>query len=375
MYLRADSAAGVRFLSSVREGRGLKPSARAAGVGKETGYRWLREVFLVLRSQGIGVEEAQAQLGYRSPLVQGWECDRLASRGDGRHHLAVPVSVEELFWDRFLAGNSAETAGRAAGVGRSTAYRRLQRRFAAMREEGTPARVAARQLRVAPARRSAWEAGRYRADKRARQRRVSAEMRAVRDSARHAESLLQARAPRWDVAVRDTRYWRLMRAGITNTAACKILGVNRRTGGRIRARHRQQTAPPVRPQSPLGRYLSLRERLQIADLLRLGLSMHQIAAELGPSPSTVKRELDRHRDGQGRYLPQNADHTARLERRRPRPHKLVANEPLRLVVQRKLNRCWSPDEISGWLRLTHPDDVSMWLCPETDLPVDLPARP
>jgi len=365
MYLRADSAAGVRFLSSVREGRGLKPSARAAGVGKETGYRWLREAFLVLRSQGIGVDGAQARLGYRSALVQGWECDRLVSRGDGRHHLAVPIGVEELFWDRFLAGDSVQTAGRAAGVGRSTAYRWLQRRFVALCEEGTPARVAARQLRVAPARRAAWETNRRRADERTRQRRVSAETRAVRDSVRHAESLMQARAPRSDVAVRDTRYWQLMRSGTTNTAACKILGVNRRTGGRIRARHRQQTAPPVRPQSPPGRYLSLRERLQIADLLRLGLSMRQIATELGRSPSTVKRELDRHRDEQGRYLPQSADHTARLQRRRPRTHKLLANERLRLVVQRKLNRCWSPDEISGWLRQTHPDDLSMRLCPET----------
>jgi len=89
----------------------------------------------------------------------------------------------------------------------------------------------------------------------------------------------------------------------------KILGVNRRTGGRIRARHRQQTAPPVRSQSPPRRYLSRRERPQIADLLRLGLSMRQIAVELGRRPSTVKRELDRHRDEQGRYLPQNADHT------------------------------------------------------------------
>jgi len=35
------------------------------------------------------------------------------------------------------------------------------------------------------------------------------------------------------------------------------------------------------------------------------------------------------------------------------------------VVQRKLNRCWSPDEISGWLRITHPEDGSMQLCPET----------
>ena len=38
---------------------------------------------------------------------------------------------------------------------------------------------------------------------------------------------------------------------------------------------------------------------------------------------------------------------------------------LRGLVQRKLNRCWSPDEISGWLRRTYPDDASMWLCPET----------
>jgi hypothetical protein len=41
MYLRRDSAAGVRFLAAVKEGRGLKPSARAAGSGKQTGYRWL----------------------------------------------------------------------------------------------------------------------------------------------------------------------------------------------------------------------------------------------------------------------------------------------------------------------------------------------
>jgi hypothetical protein len=49
MYLHRESAAGVRFLGAVQEGRGLKPSARAAGIGKETGYRWLREAFLALR--------------------------------------------------------------------------------------------------------------------------------------------------------------------------------------------------------------------------------------------------------------------------------------------------------------------------------------
>ncbi len=43
-----------------------------------------------------------------------------------------------------------------------------------------------------------------------------------------------------------------------------------------------------------GRYLDVRERLQIADLLRLGCSLRRIAAELGRHPSTIKRELDRH---------------------------------------------------------------------------------
>ena len=141
--------------------------------------------------------------------------------------------------------------------------------------------------------------------------------------------------------------------------------MNRRTGGRIRARYRQQTAAPTRPVAPSGRYLSLRERLQIADLLRLNYSMRCIAAELGRSPSTVKRELDRHRDEQGRYLPQGADHAARVQRRRPRQHKLISDPKLRRLVQRKLNRRWSPDEISGWLRRTYPADQSMWLCPET----------
>ncbi len=37
MYLQRDCAVGVRFLSAVKEERGLKPAARAAGVGKKTG--------------------------------------------------------------------------------------------------------------------------------------------------------------------------------------------------------------------------------------------------------------------------------------------------------------------------------------------------
>jgi transposase, IS30 family len=364
MYVRLDSAAGLRFLAAVRDGRGLKPSARAAGIGKETGYRLLRESFLVLRAQGLSIEEAQAELGYSSPLALEWE-QRVAYPGSGRHHLAAAAAVEDAFWRCYLAGDTLDAARRAAGVSRSTAYRWSRARFLQLREQGLTARAAAGRLRVPPARAKAWENERRRVGERARRDQEAAERRAVRESTRHAELLMRGRAPRSDVEVRDTRYWQLMRSGLTNTAACTILGVNRRTGGRIRARYRQQTAAPARPNPTSGRYLSLRERLQIADLQRLNYSMRRIAVELGRSPSTIKRELDRHRDEQGRYLPQSADHTARAQRRRPRQYKLIKNAALRKLVQRKLNRCWSPDEISGWLRRTYADDQSWWLCPET----------
>jgi transposase, IS30 family len=121
MHLRRDSPAGVRFLAAVKDGRGLKPSARAAGVGKETGYRWLRESFFVLRQQGVSVIAAQADLGYHSPTVVEWEARRAGDTG--RHHLAVDVTVEDAFWRCFLGGAELDVARSIVGVDRSTAYR------------------------------------------------------------------------------------------------------------------------------------------------------------------------------------------------------------------------------------------------------------
>ena len=51
--------------------------------------------------------------------------------------------------------------------------------------------------------------------------------------------------------------------------------------------------------------------------------------------------------------------------RRPKACKLATNPGLRLVVEDKLAGWWSPQQISGWLRETHPSDPEMWVSHET----------
>lgn len=70
MLRASSSAAGVRFLASIREGCGLKPSARDAGIDNEVGYRWLREMYLHLRRAGKKPAETTALLGFTRPAFQ-----------------------------------------------------------------------------------------------------------------------------------------------------------------------------------------------------------------------------------------------------------------------------------------------------------------
>jgi len=363
MWLHRESPAGVRFFSSLKSGRGLKPSARAAGVGMGPALRWLQEAFVSLRDVGLTVVEAQAVLGFSSSRMPGWEQDRLRA-GDGRHHLRCDAEVEAAFWAAFDSGATWSAAARHAGVGRSTAHRWLRRRFVTLRENGTSMRAAGRPLRLGPERATAWEAERRRARATAVRAEAAAARAAARASYEHVRRLVEPRA-RPKAAEREERYWQLMREGLDNNAACRILGVDRHTGTNIRRRGERQTIATGREAAWSGRYLSLLERLQIADLLRLGASMRAVATELGRSPSTIKRELDRHRDEHGEYQPHQADHAAEQQRQRPRDTKLAGDNRLRSLVQRKLNRYWSPQQIAGWLRATHPGDASRNLCTET----------
>ena len=284
MRLRSDSVAGVRFLAAVREGRGIKPAARSVGIHPDSGYRLLRRAFLTLRSQGLDAEAAQSELGCFTAKAQVWEEEFLAGMGDGRHHFRVRVEVEDIFWAHFGAGGSLATASALAGVSRSTGYRWLEARFTALRDAGVSRAAAARQLRLSRGRSEQWESGRRQYCRDLARQRVKAERQAILDSGRHVQLLELPRRPsqrQVQLVEVERRYWELMRAGVSNAAASRLLGMHRKSGTRIRKKSHHQTLGPLRPVPDSGRYLSLRERMQIADLERLNYSIRKVAIELG----------------------------------------------------------------------------------------------
>ncbi|MER7847430.1 IS30 family transposase [Kitasatospora sp. NPDC096077] len=173
-----------------------------------------------------------------------------------------------------------------------------------------------------------------------------------------------------------TAYSRLMQQGYTNTEACCIVGITRRTGQKWRhgrgAEQRQKAAPPIRtvvPPSGDSRYLSEDERIYIADRLRDKATVRAIAAELGRSPSTISREIRRNRTdstrGQWHYRPYAAQARADARWPRPKPRRITGNPELRDAVQAMLDERWSPEQICHALRRQFPDRPEMRVVHET----------
>jgi IS30 family transposase len=95
------------------------------------------------------------------------------------------------------------------------------------------------------------------------------------------------------------------------------------------------------------RQLSLEERCKIAELHQAGHSLHQIAAALDRSASSVCRELKRNRGVQVGYKPAYAQQQAAA--RRWKGSRLDRNAELRDLVLDRLKHGWSPEQIAGWL--------------------------
>ena len=135
-------------------------------------------------------------------------------------------------------------------------------------------------------------------------------------------------------AKRD-HYLALMKQGIGNSAACRAVGINRRTGSRWRYGRtitnrvgQPLIYPPIlQPARPSvsARFLSEDERIAVGDGLIAGHSIRVIAAELGRSPSTISREVHRNGDPHtGAYQPFRAQTRAAGRRGDPGPESWLA---------------------------------------------------
>lgn len=169
-------------------------------------------------------------------------------------------------------------------------------------------------------------------------------------------------------------YFQLMQQGYSSREACRIVGIDVRTGKKWRnGSHahvgKKKATPPVHQEaSPSGpsRYLREADRIHIADRLREKATVRAIAAELGRSPSTVSREIRRNRHpGNGQYRPHAAQ--ARADARRPRPKtgKIGQNPGLRDFIQDRLDIRWSPEQICQALRERFPQQPEMHVVHET----------
>ncbi len=181
-------------------------------------------------------------------------------------------------------------------------------------------------------------------------------------------------------AEKREQFARLIAQGYNNSEACRIAGINRRTGKRWRHGRTITTrdgrklhyAPVIaaragrRVREISDRYLSEQERVRIADLRQAGHGVRAIAEQTGRSPSTISRELRRNRDpGSGQYRPFTAHKLAVRRRARPRPGKIAADPVLRQFVQERLEKRWSPEQVSQALRREFPDEPARHVVHET----------
>ncbi len=95
--------------------------------------------------------------------------------------------------------------------------------------------------------------------------------------------------------------------------------------------------------------------------------MRQIAREIGRNPSTVSRELKRNVRAHDRgFYDTVLAHTRAQEKAGRAKTPILARHPeLEDLVQKKLQLDWSPEQMAGWLRVSHPERTNWHLCLKT----------
>jgi len=110
--------------------------------------------------------------------------------------------------------------------------------------------------------------------------------------------------------------------------------------------------------------LTLAEREDISRGIASDSSIREIARLLKRSASTVSREVVRH-GGRPAYRAHDADRRAWVSALRPKRCLLASKRKLRNIVASKLILGWSPEQISGWLKVHYPNNESLRVSHET----------
>ena len=155
--------------------------------------------------------------------------------------------------------------------------------------------------------------------------------------------------------------WKRWKAGQSLNAIGQLLGKDKQVIYFLLARH-GGIAPPVRRRSR--RALTLAEREDIFRGIVSGCAMRVIAQGLHRAPSTVSREIARH-GGRAQYRASEADQQAWQSALRPKSCRLATHAALCQIVASKLIQDWSPQQISGSLKMEYPNDPSLRVSHET----------
>jgi len=100
--------------------------------------------------------------------------------------------------------------------------------------------------------------------------------------------------------------------------------------------------------------LTQEQRYQIHALLKMGHRQTEIADYLEVHKSTISRELRRNKGLRG-YRPKQA-HRKAMSRRNHAQRRI--NPGIWLLIEAKIRREWSPEQISGWLKRYEAVDIS-----------------
>ncbi|WP_444544119.1 IS30 family transposase, partial [Nocardioides deserti] len=158
------------------------------------------------------------------------------------------------------------------------------------------------------------------------------------------------------------RFWLAVRSGQWAGEAAVAVGVSRTSGDRLM---RDFGGVMERLDEPSGRYLSPREREEIAILHAQRLGPSEIGRRIGRPRCTISRELARNRNTDGSYRASTAQRRTEARARRPKPGKLASNPLLLAAVRARLAKNWSPEQISHDLAVSFPDQPEMRCCHET----------